>query len=39
MGSIYVAVPTLAAAVGFYFLDRNHVKVWNGYIYISELGP
>lgn len=26
MGSIYVAVPALAAAVGFYFLDRNHVK-------------
>lgn len=26
MGSIYVAVPTLAAAIGFYFLDRNHVK-------------
>jgi len=33
MGNIYVAVPALAAAVGFYFLDRNHVKVWNGYMY------
>lgn len=26
-GSIYVAVPALAAAVGFYFIDTTHVKV------------
>ncbi|CAK8567699.1 unnamed protein product [Lathyrus sativus] len=25
-GSIYVAVPALAAAVGFYFIDTNHIK-------------
>ncbi|GAU43669.1 hypothetical protein TSUD_302320 [Trifolium subterraneum] len=26
MGSIYVAVPSLAAAVGFYFIGTNHAK-------------
>ncbi|KAJ1382030.1 hypothetical protein SESBI_44622 [Sesbania bispinosa] len=25
-GSIYAAVPAVAAAVGFYFKDRNYVK-------------
>ncbi|WJX40596.1 hypothetical protein P8452_28053 [Trifolium repens] len=25
-GSIYVAVPALAAAVGFYFIGTNHAK-------------
>jgi hypothetical protein len=28
-GSIYVAVPALAAAVGFYFIGTNHAKVLN----------
>ncbi|KAK7317080.1 hypothetical protein RJT34_01010 [Clitoria ternatea] len=26
MGSIYAAVPAVAAAVGFYFIDKNYVK-------------
>jgi hypothetical protein len=31
-GSIYVAVPALAAAVGFYFIGTNHAKVLNSSI-------
>ena len=26
-GTIYAAVPAVAAAVGFYFFDRNYAKV------------
>lgn len=27
MGSFFAAAPAVAAAVGFYFIDRNFVKV------------
>lgn len=27
MGSIFATVPAVAAAVGFYFIDKNNIKV------------